>query len=57
MNFTHTPFWDFFTGLIQDFCQKLYKRFHACLFFGQIMFDEHPVRKQALPDYKNIDFT
>ena len=57
MNFTHTPFWDFFTGLIQDFCQKLYKRFHACLFFGQIMFDEHLVRKEALPDYKNIDFT
>ena len=37
-------------------------RFHACLFFGQyagqeIMFDEHLVRKQALTDYKNIDFT
>ena len=32
-------------------------KFHACLFFGQIMFDEHLVRKEALPDYKNIDFT
>ena len=36
-------------------------RFHACWLFeqyvGQIMFDEHLVRKQAILDYKNIDFT
>ena len=27
-------------------------RFHARFFFGQIMFDEHLVRKEALLDYK-----
>ena len=35
-------------------------RFHACWLFEQYvgqMFDEHLVRKQAILDYKNIDFT
>ena len=47
-------------GLTHDFVQQLEKISSQCD-FGQmsleIMFDDHPSRKQAFLDHTNIDFT
>ena len=47
-------------GLTHDFVQQLEKISSQCD-FGQmsleIMFDDHPCRKQAFLDHTNIDFT
>ena len=58
IDFKQWPYWVFSKGLTHDFGQKL--KISSLFVFAQngleIMFDDHLVRKEALPDYKNIDF-
>ena len=58
IDFTQWTYLDCFTGLTYDFVQKL-EKFLSQFDFGQmsleIMFDDHPSRKQAFLDYTNID--
>ena len=59
IHFTQWTYWDCFKGVTHDFVQKL--EIFLCQFdFGQtsleIMFNDHPSRKQAFLDYTNIDF-
>ena len=58
IDFKQWPYWVFSKGLTHDFGQNL--EISSLFVFAQngfeIMFDDHLVRKEALPDYKNIDF-
>ena len=57
-DFKQWPSWVFSKGLTHDFGQKL--KISSLFVFAQngfeIMLDDNLVRKEALPDYKNIDF-
>ena len=58
MDFTKSQYWDFSKGNPMIFVKSC--KFPLCLFSHkmnfEIMFDDHPVRKQALLKYKNIEF-
>ena len=60
IDFTEWTYWDCFEGVNPWFCSKIGKS-SSKFDFGQmsfeIMFDNHPSRKQAFLDYTNIDFT
>ena len=59
MDFTWSPYWIFLRGLNHNFGQKL-EKFSSQFDFGQIsleiMFADHPVRKQTFLDEKTHRF-
>ena len=59
MDFTKSPYGDFSKGKPMIFFKSC--KFPLSLFSYkmnfEILFDDHPVRKQALLKYKNIEFT
>ena len=59
IDFTQWTYWDFFKGVNPWFWSKI-GQISSQFDFGQmsleIMFDVHPIRKQAFLVYTNIDF-
>ena len=58
IDFTQWTYLNCFTGLTYDFVQKLEKFYPSSILDKmslEIMFDDHPSRKQAFLDYTNID--